>query len=303
MKKICYILLFFWAISLGFIIADAPIASAEVEEETGGFENVTLWIYPEYDDPRLLVMLEGDLMGIKAPAQVRFLVPTAAEMYSAGSMDTAGNYTGGPPNRESSSIQGWDEISYEVITDTFRVEYYDPIIKGQPDKTISYNFRWLYPISDLEVIIQEPLRSSNFQVSPEGVLTVDNRGFKTHIYSYGDLDEDTPLHFELSYTKSDPNPSLVVGNSGSTGNGGSPNALLIPSMVIGTIALLSVAALWIIKSRSKPGVARRYADSHIPSRKSKGKRRQGKFCSQCGQNVERSARFCPRCGEKLPKVA
>ncbi len=110
------------AISLLFITADIPLALAQTENEPDGFKNVTLWIYPEFDDPRLLVMLEGQIVGVQVPATVRFLVPSAAEMYSAGSMNAQGQYSGGPPRREPSAIAGWDEISYEVTTDTFRIE-------------------------------------------------------------------------------------------------------------------------------------------------------------------------------------
>ena len=68
-------------------------------------------------------MLQGQIEGVEPPVVVRFLVPSEAEMYSAGSMDALGQYTGGPPNRESSSIPGWDEINYEVTTNTFQSPY------------------------------------------------------------------------------------------------------------------------------------------------------------------------------------
>ena len=161
--------------------------------EPESYSNVKLWIYPEYDDPRLLVMLEGQIEGTEPPAEVQFLVPSAAEMYSAGSMDTQGNYSGGPPARKPSSIPGWDEISYQVTTDTFRVEYYDPIIFGNPEKTISYMFRTLYPMSEMEIIVQEPTGATDFTVSPDGDRFVDVAGFNSHLYRFSDFDPDTTV--------------------------------------------------------------------------------------------------------------
>lgn len=194
MKNTGRVLLTLVVISFLFLAADVPRVQAQGENEPGGFENVRLWLYPEYDDPGLLVMLEGQIVGVEGPVNVRFLVPSAAEMYSTGSMSAQGQYTGAPPNREPSSVPGWDVISYDVTTDTFRVEYYDPIIKGQTDKTISYEFRWLYPISDLTVIVQEPRKSSNFRVSlGEGKPDTTSEGFALHVYSYRDLD-DAPPH-------------------------------------------------------------------------------------------------------------
>lgn len=179
---------------------------------TTGFKNVTLWVYPEYDDPRLLVMLEGQISGTTLPALVRFLIPQSANLFSAGSKNTQGVYSEGPPDRKVSSIAGWDEISYTLpaTAATFRVEYYDDTIKGSPDKTIGYDFRRLYPISDLNVVIQQPLKASNFNVVPTGIKTTENN-FNVVTYSKNNLTTDPgtqPLHFDISYIKQDSTPSL-----------------------------------------------------------------------------------------------
>lgn len=266
---------------------------AQDDNEVIGFENVSLWIYPEYDDPRLLVMLEGQIVGAPAPAKVRFLVPSAAEMYSAGSIDAQEGYSGGPPDREASSIPGWDEISYEVTTDTFRVEYYDSIIRGQSDKTISYEFRWLYPISDLEVIVQEPRRSSNFSVSPEGDSLTDYEGFTLHLYHYQDIDDEPPLRFDIAYTKSDTKSSLAIEGNGDT------NLLLVVGIVIVLGGAFVAVFLGVRKSRPKTRAERRAAAKAASGRTSKDKRSARKFCSQCGERLEEPSQFCPYCGAKL----
>jgi hypothetical protein len=293
MRNMYRILLSFLAISLLFISMDKSPVLAQEENEVTGFNNVQLWIYPEYDDPRLLVMLEGQIAGAEPPAAVRFLVPSKAEMYSAGSMDAQGQYSGGPPHREPSLIPGWDEISYEVTTNTFRVEYYDPIIVGQPDKTISYEFRWLYPISKLEVIVQEPRRSSNFNVSPVGNAFVDNQGFTSYMYNLSELEDMPPLRFEISYYKSDTRPSLSI-----NGNESSDSFLMVLIVVI-----LGAAAVggffWIRKSRPRTREARRHLARNSPERRPKNHQSRTRFCSQCGQPIDVSHKFCTHCGAKL----
>jgi hypothetical protein len=207
-----YLLFFLVVFSIALVLAGMSWTSVRAEAEPTGFKNMRLWIYPEYDDPRLLVMMEGEVEGVDIPATVRFIVPAAAEMYSAGSMDANGNYTGGPPRREPSSIMpGWDEISYEVTAETFRVEYYDPIIIGQPDKTIAFEYHLLYPISDLTVISQEPRTSTNYNILPRAESNFTEDDFFFHLYSYSDLTEDQSLNFDISYTKSNPNPSVEIG--------------------------------------------------------------------------------------------
>lgn len=267
---------------------------AQGENEPSGFNSVHLWIYPEYDDPRLLVMLEGQVIGIETPATVRFLVPSTAVMYSAGSIDTQGHYTGGPPHREPSTVQGWDEISYEVTSRTFRVEYYDPIILGWPDKTISYEFRSLIPITSFHVLVQEPRQSSGFNVLPSGETSSDNQGFTNHIYEYYDLDIDSSIQFNISYTKSSNLPSLSIED-------GEPSYIaLIVTTVIGVCIILGFGLFWILKSKPKNRAEKKRKYRNKSPNISKGRNNQSViFCSQCGKSLEKSARFCQYCGTKI----
>jgi hypothetical protein len=292
MKNTHRFLLLLLIISLLFIVTDVPWALVRADNENIGFANVQLWIYPEYDDPRLLVMLEGQIVGVQPPIEVRFMVPSAAEMYSAGSMDAQGRYSGGPPQREPSTIPGWDEISYEVTTNTFRVEYYDPIIRGQPDKTISYEFHWLYPISELNVVIQEPRKSSNFSISPMGESFIDNQGFTSYQYNYNNINDEDSLHFEITYTKSDPKPSLAIEDNGSS------NILLIVGSVIGLCVVFGAGFYWLMRPKRKTRAKVRHSAQVALVRGSKEERSSRRFCSQCGQRLEGSFRFCPYCGTK-----
>ncbi len=271
-------------------------ALAQSDNETVQFKNVVLWINPEYDDLRLLVMLEGNLDGVTAPVRVRFLVPEAAEMYSAGSKDAQGKYTGGPPDRQASEILGWDEISYELQTDTFRVEYYDPIIFGQPDKTISYDFRTISPISNLRVVVQQPRKASNFTVTPQGSIGTDFEGFTVYSYFLNDPSADAPLHFDIAYTRSETNPSLEPGGPGGSSTGSSTPSLVM--LVILGVALIVGLILWMLKSRQS-----RYVPVRASGKQRKRAARQpspgNRFCPKCGQPAGASDKFCPSCGNKL----
>ncbi|MFC2011087.1 zinc ribbon domain-containing protein [Chloroflexota bacterium] len=293
MRKAHHIILSFLAISLLFICADKSPVLAQEDNEITSFDNVQLWIYPEYDDPRLLVMLQGHIEGVELPVVVRFLVPSKAEMYSAGSMDTLGQYTGEPPNRKPSSIPGWDEINYELTTNIFRVEYYDPIISGQPDKSISYEFRRLYPISELEVIVQEPRYSSDFSISPIGNSFVDNHGFTSYSYNYSELVDTPPLLFEISYHKSDKRPSLSINE-----NESSESYLVIIIVVILGIAAVA-SFLWLYKPRPKTRAAGRQLSKNSPVRRLKSNQPKARFCSKCGQPTDKSANYCTYCGASL----
>lgn len=225
--------------------------------EATAFEKMTIWVNPEYDDPRLLVMMEGRVVGGEIPALVRFLVPASAEMYSAGSKDLLGDYTGGPPDRKPSAIPGWDEVSYEVTTRTFRVEYYDDIVPPEPDKKFFVSLPQLYPISDLKVVVLEPRNSSNFTVAPDGVKGRDTAGFAVHTLSYTTLTPDTQIGFDISYTRTDTKPSLSTNPNAPTSSSSS-NAPVrdwstdLITIFIAIVAVGSVVFMWgVAKARKK----------------------------------------------------
>ncbi|MBM2824979.1 MAG: hypothetical protein HW402_643 [Dehalococcoidales bacterium] len=298
--KIRYLLLLFAAvISLTLGARSQSVHAAP--PEPAGLRNVTLWVNPEYDDPRLLVMLEGKIAGANPPAQIRFLVPSSAVMFSAGSKDAQGKYTGGPPARTPSSIPGWDEISYTVTTDTFRVEYYDAsAIVGQPDKKISYDFRWLYPIADLYVVIQQPRTAANFDVAPKGLAGTDGDGLAIQSYRYQNLGiNDPPLHYDILYTKADSDVSINDPQLNSSGSTGSTEIKTILLVMLASVIVLG-GAFWILKSmKSSKRPVRNAADKRTVTA-SGGKRRSGgRFCPKCGRPIQGTDKFCPGCGNRV----
>ena len=302
-------------VAAGFLSlsADASVILAQSDNETSdnqtsgnetiGFTNAHIWLYPEYDDPRLLVMLEGKIDGAEPPVRLSFLVPLAAEMYSAGSMNTENGYSGGPPDREPSAIPGWDEISYEITTDTFRVEYYDPIIRGAPDKSIDYQFRTLYPIADLGVVVQQPLKATNFSVVPMGNPFTDNLGFDSYGYNYANITAEDTLEFSIVYTKSDPETSVSppAQETGPTFDTGIIVAVLVAIVVCAGL----VGGFWFLM-RARKGQDRGGARRPAASKRTRASGNTGnkggasQFCTSCGQRLAKTDKFCPDCGAKVP---
>ncbi|MDD5191489.1 MAG: zinc ribbon domain-containing protein [Dehalococcoidales bacterium] len=298
MKITKYIILLFTLV--GLVWSGAGKSTVMAAGESVKYKNVHIWVNPEYDNPRLLVMMQGQLDGVTAPATVTFLVPTTAEMYSAGSIDADGKYTGGPPDRVASSVSGWDQISYTVNSDTFRVEYYDAIIQGLPDKTIDYQFRTLNPISQLTFLIQEPLKSGNYTVVPAGNVSRDSENFTIHTYSYPTIDSQSPLEFKITYTKADNIPSLTgatttAATAGTSGGSTSPLLFVIPFvLIIGVIGVL-----WYSTNQKKH--RKKAAPQPVKAKAANGTtgtKPKNIFCPECGE-PNPGTKFCPNCGTKL----
>lgn len=295
LTKIYRLLLISIAIGLIFV-ANVPLAYALSEDEPTGLSGVKMRVYPEYDDPQLLTIQRGQITGVEAsvenPVTVRFPVPSTAFMNSAGFLDAQGHYVRGGfvdptksigvdpyPEKQSSAIAGWDEITFTIATNSFVVEYYDPIIIGNPDKTIDYEFHFLYPISDLEVVIVKPPESTNFTVSPQGTLGTDTflSGYPALFYSFNDLivDEDSPLQFDISYSKS-----------------GGISPLLVVGIVCGVLAAI-VGGFFLIRKAKQKALAERR-----PVRRSRKKAKRQGFCRQCGKQLDGPSPHCPYCGAK-----
>ncbi|MDO8491702.1 MAG: zinc-ribbon domain-containing protein [Dehalococcoidia bacterium] len=269
-------------------------ASAASEPER--FKNVVLSIFPEYDDPlgigapTVLVMLDGQIQGATPPTTVRFLVPFTANMYSAGSGPRS-QYQGGPPNRKASDIPGWDEISYELKTSSFVVEYYAPI-PASPDRSFSAVFMPLYPIDGLQVIVQQPRQATGFSVLPQNVpateqRVVDSEGFNIVRYSYPGLSARQSLNFDLSYNRTTTSPSLQVKDSASN------NGMTIV-VVIAAVVLIGFGLYWVLMRKS-PKKRKGRMRGKPPQA---GKATVTRFCPSCGAKMDKAARFCPECGAK-----
>jgi hypothetical protein len=309
MTKIYRLLLI--SIIIGLLsLVFAPFAYAAPEDEPTGLSDVQLRVYPEYDDTRLLMILRGQITGVTAsaddPVTVRFLIPSTAQMYSAGFFNAQGGYVRGGftdptktiedpyPEQEVSDIAGWDEITFTIETNRFVVEYYAPIIIGNTDKTIAYEFHFLYPVADLDVVVLEPRASTNFSISPQGTRAtgdVFGEDYPLHLYSFTDLlvDEDSPLQFDISYTKSDPRPSVEITDSGSTG--------LVVGIVLGVLAAV-VGGFFLIRFLQTRKARQKLPAKRRPERTSKKKRNRQQFCRQCGKQLDTPTPHCPFCGAK-----
>ena len=269
------------------------------------FKDVKLSIYPEHDDllnlgvPSLLVMIDGEIEGVARPVTVRFLVPSGALMYSAGSGPRT-SYVGGPPDRKTSNINGWDEISYTLQTNIFVVEYYVPISDTQP-RILSGDFIPLYPVDGLVADVLQPPETVGFSVQPGTAPAnqlgfTDSQGFNHKQYTYDSLASREMLGFSLSYAKKESSSS---------------NIPLIIILALAGIGLILGILYWALR-KSKPNSRsdRRRQDrtarksggkDDMPLKKPVGRGSTGKprFCPDCGVELDGSPRYCPDCGSRL----
>lgn len=252
-------------------------------------------IWPEYDDPRVLVMYQGRFHpDSPLPAPVGFRIPKGAEIHMAGSISPQGGHQH-LPFKVSLAGEG-AEVNYDLPVPEFYMEFYYNPFKGGEKKSFDYSLPTSYPVDKLEVYIQQPLRATELKAVPKPLSVFsDERGFKYSYYAFQGLARGRELKIRVSYTKADPNPSVEKASGmapeGSVEQKGRFNPYIIIISVFVSV-MIAITGYYLIGRRgeAKLGVA--------PNRE---KGRRERFCPHCGQPASRDDNFCPQCGTRLRK--
>lgn len=297
-------------------------------------------VWPEYDDPRLLVLYQGEFTGDqKFPQKVRFLVPKGVMMNMVCAVTDSGEHQ--CQRYEAIDLGDYTAIDYTLPLSKFALEYYADSIVGQTSKSIDYRFMPPYPIEKLEIEAQKPLKATDFQTDPQPASTVkDSQGFEYSLFDYTNVATDKPVEFKVSYAKQDSKPSVEKKqNSTAPTSSGSGSATTVPStsgfdanmFVLPLFGLLIAGGVgyWLAsKLRATPAAAgfrggpkggrstsQRQAPTAGGTSKAAKRRstadaggvsdntaRKIAYCTQCGEPLVPGSSFCGTCGTKVKKT-
>lgn len=171
---------------ISFLLSMSGVSPAVGTDEPK-IDNMTISIMPDYDDPRVLVVLEPILSGdTNLPSTVKFPISAKEENLEIGMACEVvdGNHSCKSYTTEKSS--DFNELSFTVNSsrDVF-LEYYWDAFQEAKDKnrTFIYDYKAPYSIKQLTIAIQEPKQSTGFKVEPASSdVQKDQEGLKEHIY-------------------------------------------------------------------------------------------------------------------------
>lgn len=280
-----------------------------------------LSIWPEYDDPRVLVMFRGEMAPPSAlPTHITLPLPKGAEVIGAGMISEQNELLLHPHRVQPGDAH--DNLELNLPVARFFVEfYYNPFPVGT-DKRFTYVAPVTYPIELLEVDIQQPLRATNFTTEPRPISQeTDAQGFTYYRFVYHDLGAGDTRSFTASYTKTAAGPSVakrqpepeVIQQPRTAAS----TMVLALGMLAGVVVVFGGGAiLWTGYQRRRQGspirqnlpllpqaVARPSAqDTFAPMPTASGASMPN-FCSNCGAKWQPAYRFCPGCGRPLHREA
>jgi hypothetical protein len=287
----------------------APIVAAQAQSLMVAQMRVSLW--PEYDDPRLLVLYRGELpTGTTLPQTVEFRIPAGAEVNATAYAEPDGRLLANP---YTTRVEGdWQIVTFSINTVSFQLEFYAPLIQGPPSsRQFDFRFSTIYPITDLQVDVQQPLRSTDFQVTPAPAQTSsDSGGFQYAEYDFGSVAADASFDFKASYSKSDATPSvprvtmppsvLTVPTVAPAPSpvGGGPSAITLLAFGLGAAGVFLIGSALVLRNRRPAPVPT------TPGRAQRATRgATAPFCTECGTRLAPGARFCSQCGAPVRRLA
>lgn len=175
-------------------------------------------VMPEYDDPSVLAIYDGKFEDVASyPIKTSFLIPKGSVISDACSLSHEGQHF--CQLYRTVNRGAHDEVSLLLPYPNFYLSFHTPRldVKGEK-KEFDYLIKANHPIKTLEVDIQQPLRSSAFNISPPGNAAASEKGgtisvlkgFNHFTYKLEGVSKDQENAFRISYIKSDPQPSVDI---------------------------------------------------------------------------------------------
>lgn len=292
--------------------APSPHMAAALQAGEPVIRQLEVSLWPEYDDPRLLVIYRGELASV--PTQpVRLPIPADAEVHAVAYVAEDGMLV----NLDwRSEFEGERRILIlSPPTTGFQVEYYWDVLGRGPEKSFTVSVdAGPQSVEALRFQVQEPVGARDLQGDPplQGPA-VGFQGLNYYVRDAGSLIPGAMAQQTVRYVKADDRLSAAVVQPAPTQDmtTGGASAMAPPAdrrWLYGVaVAFLTVGVtlaafgIW----RTRRGVVR--ASAAAPSRRrprSRGRKRAelARFCHACGHSFEPDDRFCARCGAERRRM-
>lgn len=175
-------------------------------------------IMPEYDDPSVLAIYDGRFEEVSSyPIKTSFFIPKGSVISDACSLSHEGQHF--CQLYKTINRGDYDEVSLLLPYPNFYLSFHTPQLDVKVEKKeVDYQIKANHVIKTMEIDIQQPLRSTAFNISPPENASVSQKdgsisvikGFSHSIYKLENIAVNQETTFRINYIKSDPNPSVDI---------------------------------------------------------------------------------------------
>jgi len=286
-----------------------PLLAAAPYPSNPSLASLEVGLWPEYDQPRTLVILQAALdAAIPLPARVALPIPPGAgDPFAVAQLDENNELFVAPYEREI--IGDWAWVVVETDSSVFQVEYYAPLTRQAAERTFTYYWPGGVEVAQLGYRIQHPVGAEGVLVLPPGSTSLEDDGLFYTSANLGPRAIPEGALVSFSYSKQNdvltvdsPPPSI---DRPETTTGGTPDLTaqlpLLLGLFGGTLVVVGVL-LFVRFKREETSAPRRRRRSRSEAKTATGGREieaSPVFCHVCGTQAGPSDRFCRRCGAEL----
>ncbi len=261
---------------------------------------LSIQIWPEYDRPAALVILNGELpVGAALPAVVSLRLSAASGGPHAVAASTGAGATPFNVPYERRNADDFVTLRFETPQRFFHVEFYEPLATGTPERNFTYVWPGDLAADRVTLVMQQPAAATGLSALP--VLDAASAGQDGLTYrsaELGALEAGTPLPITVSYTKADARTSAEIlrtkapDPSGAQSLGPPPSSTASAGFPGWVPASAGAAVLAILAGGSIFWWRRR---NRISGATAGGVR----YCTKCGAKPSAGDGFCAKCGARL----
>jgi hypothetical protein len=266
-------------------------------------DNVTVQLWPEFDQPSMLVIYDFSLpAGTSLPVDVTLHVPADANIIAVAYADSGGLLNA---QHQAPFIDGdWQVLTITVDQQTsYHIEYYAPLTTADTKRTYDYLWAGDYAVKTFDVSLRVPVDTTDVTTNPtmkDTTPTGSNQKILT--WSTSDLKVDEQVPINLSYTKTSDRLSasdqpLETGIVDESTQGRVSLNNYLPYILGGLgILLIVVGGVYFWQSsKGRPEARKRHrSQDEDPGG-------EAVYCHQCGKRAQANDRFCRTCGTRLRK--
>lgn len=290
-----------WAIVTAALILAVltTTTGSSLAQTTSRLEELQVDLWPEFDQPDMLVIYRGKLPeNAPLPATLTLRLPAQVEEPHAVAYDDGAGSLFQAPYSTSVTDQGLS-VTLETPTPSFQLEFYDRL--SRTDDRRSYTFVWPgdYAVGQLDLLLLPPPGATDIETEPSMSTLQRNSGSSGYFVSLGSLANGQEAQIRVSYRRTTTDVGVVTPLPSDEG---SSSTILIGGSILAAILLVIGAGLWYTR-RLRPQPTKTMPERRPKSRRGQSiaattqrARTSARYCAHCGRPLQADDRFCSQCG-------